>query len=78
MRSYLDIKEIHSACRKCKMCDLSKTRNNVVAAKGNPSAKIFIIGAGGLGLSFLLKEKIQIQMRDKIVILLIKVNMKYY
>jgi DNA polymerase len=44
VRSYLDIKDIHSACRKCKMCDLSKTRNNVVAAKGNPSAKIFIIG----------------------------------
>jgi uracil-DNA glycosylase len=39
MRSYLDIKEIHSACRKCKMCDLSKTRNNVVAAKGQSLSK---------------------------------------
>ncbi|MDC1070999.1 uracil-DNA glycosylase [Acidimicrobiia bacterium] len=44
MKAYLDIKEIHSACRKCRKCDLSSTRNNVVAAKGNPSAKVFIIG----------------------------------
>ncbi|MDA9645610.1 uracil-DNA glycosylase [Candidatus Actinomarina] len=44
MKAYLDIKEIHSACRKCLKCDLSSTRNNVVAAKGNPSAKVFIIG----------------------------------
>jgi DNA polymerase len=44
VKAYLDIKEIHSACRKCRKCDLSSTRNNVVAAKGNPSAKVFIIG----------------------------------
>tara|TARA_B100000902_G_scaffold22310_2_gene26931 strand:+ start:3495 stop:4073 length:579 start_codon:yes stop_codon:yes gene_type:complete len=44
VNSYLNIKEIHSACRKCRKCDLSTTRNNVVAAKGNPLAKIFIIG----------------------------------
>jgi uracil-DNA glycosylase family 4 len=44
MKSYVDIKEIHSACRKCRKCNLSATRNNVVTAKGNPSAKIFIIG----------------------------------
>ena len=44
MKKYLDVKEIHSACRKCHECGLSETRNNVVAAKGNPSAKIFIIG----------------------------------
>ena len=44
MKNYLDIKEIHSACRKCDRCDLSNTRNNVVVAKGNPQAKIFIIG----------------------------------
>ncbi|MDA9655397.1 hypothetical protein N9S94_00075 [Candidatus Actinomarina] len=44
MSNYLDIKEIHSACRKCVRCDLSNTRNNVVVAKGNPLAKIFIIG----------------------------------
>ena len=44
MNNYLDIKEIHSACRKCDRCDLSNTRNNVVVAKGNPQAKIFIIG----------------------------------
>ena len=44
MSNYLDIKEIHSACRKCDRCDLSNTRNNVVVAKGNPLAKIFIIG----------------------------------
>ena len=44
MNNYLDIKEIHSACRKCIKCDLSNTRNNVVVAKGNPQAKIFIIG----------------------------------
>jgi DNA polymerase len=44
VNKYLDIKEIHSACRKCDRCDLSNTRNNVVVAKGNPQAKIFIIG----------------------------------
>ena len=44
MDKFLDIKEIHSACRKCYKCELSKTRNNVVVAKGNPSAKILIIG----------------------------------
>tara|TARA_X000001036_G_scaffold88329_1_gene80444 strand:- start:636 stop:1214 length:579 start_codon:yes stop_codon:yes gene_type:complete len=44
VNNYLDIKEIHSACRKCDRCDLSNTRNNVVVAKGNPQAKIFIIG----------------------------------
>ena len=44
MNNYLDIKEIHSACRKCVKCDLSNTRNNVVVAKGNPQAKLFIIG----------------------------------
>lgn len=44
MEQFIDIKQIHSACRKCRSCDLSKTRNNVVVAKGNPDAKIFIIG----------------------------------
>ncbi len=40
----VEIKKIHSECRKCYKCELSKTRNNVVVAKGNPSAKVLIIG----------------------------------
>ncbi len=44
MKNFRNIKEIHSACRKCKSCNLSTTRNNVVVAKGNPEAKMFIIG----------------------------------
>ena len=37
---------LHKECRKCKSCELSKTRNNVVVAKGNTKAKILIIGEG--------------------------------
>lgn len=44
MKNFRNIKEIHSACRNCKSCNLSTSRNNVVVAKGNPEAKMFIIG----------------------------------
>ena len=37
---------LHKECRKCKSCELSQTRNNVVVAKGNSKAKILIIGEG--------------------------------
>ena len=37
---------LHKECRKCKSCELPKTRNNVVVAKGNSKAKILIIGEG--------------------------------
>ena len=44
MKNFRNINEIHSAWRKCKSCNLSTSRNNVVVAKGNPEAKMFIIG----------------------------------
>ena len=46
MGSEMCIRDRHKECRKCKSRELSKTRNNVVVAKGNSKAKILIIGEG--------------------------------
>ncbi|MFL2689233.1 MAG: uracil-DNA glycosylase [Candidatus Actinomarina sp.] len=46
MTTNQDLLLLHKECRKCKSCELSKTRNNVVVAKGNSKAKILIIGEG--------------------------------
>ena len=46
MTTNQDLLLLHKECRKCKACELSKTRNNVVVAKGNTKAKILIIGEG--------------------------------
>ena len=46
MTSKNQLELLHKECRKCKECSLAKTRTNVVVAKGNPDAKILIIGEG--------------------------------
>ena len=46
MTTNQDLLLLHKECRKCKSFELSKTRNNVVVAKGNSKAKILIIGEG--------------------------------
>ena len=46
MKSYSSLKNLNNACIKCKSCDLSKTRKNVVVGKGNETAHIVIIGEG--------------------------------
>ena len=46
MTTNQDLLLLHKECRKCKSCELSRTRNNVVVAKGNSKAKILIIGEG--------------------------------
>ena len=46
MTSKNQLELLHKECRKCKECSLAETRTNVVVAKGNPDAKILIIGEG--------------------------------
>ena len=41
-----ELKELENICKKCSLCDLSKTRTNVVFGEGNPNAKIMFIGEG--------------------------------
>ncbi len=38
------LEQIANICAKCQKCQLAKTRTNVVAGSGNPSAKIMFIG----------------------------------
>ena len=38
------LEQIASICDKCQKCQLAKTRTNVVAGDGNPSAKIMFVG----------------------------------
>jgi len=39
-----ELKELEEICKNCTLCDLSKTRTNVVFGEGNPNAKIMFIG----------------------------------
>lgn len=41
-----ELKELESICKNCTLCDLSKTRTNVVFGEGNPKAKLMLIGEG--------------------------------
>ena len=41
-----ELKELEEMCKNCTLCDLSKTRNNVVFGEGNPNAKLMFIGEG--------------------------------
>jgi len=41
-----ELTELEKICNKCTLCDLSKTRTNVVFGEGNPKAKIMFIGEG--------------------------------
>jgi DNA polymerase len=41
-----ELKELEKICKNCTLCDLSKTRNNVVFGEGNPNAKLMFIGEG--------------------------------
>jgi len=40
------LKELENICKNCTLCDLSKTRTNVVFGEGNPKAKLMFIGEG--------------------------------
>ena len=41
-----ELKELEKICKNCTLCDLSKTRTNVVFGEGNPKAKLMLIGEG--------------------------------
>ncbi len=41
-----ELKELENICKNCTLCDLSKTRTNVVFGEGNPKAKLMFIGEG--------------------------------
>jgi len=43
---YENLDEMYVAARKCTACNLCKTRNSVVLFRGNPEAKLMIIGEG--------------------------------
>ena len=38
------LEEFHSSIRNCKKCSLHRTRTHVVFGKGNPEAKIMLVG----------------------------------
>jgi len=42
--TYKNLEELTTHCRMCDRCDLSQSRTNVVVSRGNPHAKIMIIG----------------------------------
>ena len=41
-----ELKELEKICKNCTLCDLSKTRTNVVFGEGNPEARLMLIGEG--------------------------------
>ena len=41
-----ELEELKKVCLSCTLCDLSKTRTNVVFGEGNPKAKLMFIGEG--------------------------------
>ena len=41
-----ELKELEKICKNCTLCDLSKTRINVVFGEGNPNARLMFIGEG--------------------------------
>ena len=41
-----ELKELEKICKNCTLCDLGKTRTNVVFGEGNPKAKLMLIGEG--------------------------------
>ncbi|EDM24510.1 uracil-DNA glycosylase [Caminibacter mediatlanticus TB-2] len=41
-----ELKELENICKNCTLCDLSKTRTNIVFGEGNPKAKLMFIGEG--------------------------------
>ena len=44
--TYNSMEEIQNDCNQCYRCDLGKKRTNAVIGRGNPQAKIMIIGEG--------------------------------
>jgi len=40
------LQELEKICKNCTLCDLTKTRTNVVFGEGNPNAKLMFIGEG--------------------------------
>lgn len=42
--TYGDLDDLGEHCRNCQRCELAQTRHNVVVSRGNPKAKIMIIG----------------------------------
>ena len=41
-----ELEELEKICKNCTLCDLSKTRTNVVFGEGNPKARLMFIGEG--------------------------------
>jgi uracil-DNA glycosylase len=44
--SYTDMETMRQDCDQCQRCDLGATRTHAVVSRGNPQAKIMIIGEG--------------------------------
>ncbi len=44
--SYTDLTALTADCVLCQRCDLARTRTKVVVARGNPLAKLMVIGEG--------------------------------
>ena len=41
-----ELSELEKICKNCTLCNLSKTRTNVVFGEGNPNARLMFIGEG--------------------------------
>ena len=41
-----ELQELEKICKNCTLCDLAKTRTNVVFGEGSPNAKLMFIGEG--------------------------------
>jgi len=41
-----ELQELEKICKNCTLCNLAKTRTNVVFGEGNPNAKLMFIGEG--------------------------------
>jgi len=41
-----ELSELEKICKNCTLCDLAKSRTNVVFGEGNPNAKLMFIGEG--------------------------------
>ena len=46
MANQITFKVLEKKCTACVKCSLSSTRQNVVFGRGNPNAKLFVIGEG--------------------------------
>ena len=40
----MSLEDLEASCLQCQRCDLAKERQHVVVSRGNPSARLMVIG----------------------------------